>query len=51
MSPLDITGYGDQEPKGCPIDPEECRGQLRDSCLGCDYWNEEGEWIHDTPKQ
>jgi hypothetical protein len=48
---LDITSYGPQEPPSCPLDPEECGGGLRQSCGGCDFWDEEGEWIHDTPKQ
>jgi hypothetical protein len=24
------------------ICPDECRGELRDSCGGCDYYDEEG---------
>jgi hypothetical protein len=45
---LDVTGHGPQEPQGCP---EECRGELRDTaCAGCDYYDEEGEPIDESPQ-
>jgi hypothetical protein len=43
MEPLDWTRFN--PPEGCPLDPEECGGGLRESCGGCPYWNLDGEWI------
>jgi hypothetical protein len=52
MKGMDRANTGpDYDAHSCQIDPEECRGELRDSCMGCDYWSPEGEWIHETPKQ
>lgn len=42
-TPLDIEHHGPSfESTQCP---DTCRGELRESCSGCDYYDEEGEEI------
>lgn len=48
MTSLSQDNYGpDYEDKFCPVEPEECRGRLRDSCMGCDFYDEDGEIIQE----
>jgi hypothetical protein len=40
---MDRASYGPSfESTQCP---DTCRGELREACSGCDYFNEEGEPI------
>jgi hypothetical protein len=38
--PLDWTRF--DPPEGCP---DECRGEHREACFGCPYYDEEGNEI------